>query len=227
MRAGAGIAKRLRPRPRDGVAIDPLNWSDGQREMWEEGELQLTDDALLDFEHLGHVIGARFEFRVLDALVDADQHVAVDVGSVVNVPQVLDKILQFHPLVGCNEPMAMVNIIGGLRHRSHIIGRQRAPGEAGSRMARPGGSGIDHQRALESTFPPISPRDGPWIDSLPIVLELAGRWLFESITRGLLNRLFPQFHHEMALGSITRWLLSRLPPFSVGIGRQMALESTI
>ena len=108
MRAGAGIAKRLRPRPRDGVAMDPLNWSDGQREMWEEGELQLTDDALLDFEDLGHVIGARFEFRVLDALVDADQHVAVDVGSVVNVPQVLDKILQFHPLVGCNEPMAIL-----------------------------------------------------------------------------------------------------------------------
>ena len=64
------------------------------------GERRITDDALLDLQDLGDVIGAGFEFGVLDAVVDAQQHVAINVRTVVDVPQVLDEIFQFHALVG-------------------------------------------------------------------------------------------------------------------------------
>jgi hypothetical protein len=59
----------------------------------------LAHDALLDFEHLSHVIGARLELGRLDSFVNAHENFLIHVGTFIDPPQVLDEILQLHPLI--------------------------------------------------------------------------------------------------------------------------------
>ena len=61
----------------------------------------LADDALLHFKHLRHVISTRLELGRFDPVVNANEQILIDVAAVVDTPQVLDKILQFHALVSC------------------------------------------------------------------------------------------------------------------------------
>lgn len=59
-----------------------------------------ADNGGLDFHHLGDVIAARFEFVGFDAIVDAGQHVAFDVVTVVDAAQVFDEVLEPHAAFG-------------------------------------------------------------------------------------------------------------------------------
>lgn len=67
-----------------------------QSTVWHRKIRFFADYCRLDLHHLGDVIGARFEFVRFDALVDADQHVAVDVMAIVDSAKIFDEIVGTH-----------------------------------------------------------------------------------------------------------------------------------
>lgn len=79
----------------------------------------LAHDRGLHLHNLRHVVGARLELVRLHALVDAGQHVAVDVPAVVDAPQVLDEVLQPHPALRLDVRRVQVRVEHDYRESQH------------------------------------------------------------------------------------------------------------
>lgn len=68
--------------------------------VWKRQVEFFADDRLLHFHDLRDMVRGCLELRFLDALVDAEQHVLVDVHAVVDAAQVFDEVFRLHPTVG-------------------------------------------------------------------------------------------------------------------------------
>lgn len=59
-----------------------------------------ADDRRLDFHDLRHVVGRRLEFVGSDSIVDGNQHLTVNVSTIVDPAQILDEVFTSHSSLG-------------------------------------------------------------------------------------------------------------------------------
>jgi len=67
-------------------------------------------DSGLDLHDLGDVVVSGFELGGLDAFVDADEDVTLDVGAVVDAAQVLDEVVELHAPLGLEVGRVQVRV---------------------------------------------------------------------------------------------------------------------